>query len=481
MKILTAKQTREADAYTIDNEPIASIDLMERASRACCDFIQDKFDSSHTIAIVAGNGNNGGDGLAIGRLLHKAGYSISILVQDGEKPNDCAINLSRIKEIPEIGLTSIYNLDSFDIIIDAIFGTGLTRPVDGVFADTIHAINKADAITISIDIPSGLMTEDNRQNDGAIVHADLTLTFQAPKLAFFFRKNNPYLGDFEVLDIGLHKEYIASIPSNIYFTNEINLDKHIRSKHAYKNQFGHAYIIAGSENMMGAAILCSKACLNAGTGLLTMNLPSSRANAAFSAIPEAMQIHRDTFEIPEKCNVIAIGPGIGNTASSINLVSESLESNKQLILDADALNIIAEHGLLTKIPKGTIITPHVGEFDRLFGHHGDDYVRLMNQIEYSKSYGLIIVLKGAYTSISLPSGKVYFNSTGNPYMATGGAGDVLTGVIAGFVAQGYSPEEASINAVYIHGLAGDLSHADKFTICASDIANAIPKAIKNSI
>lgn len=481
MKILTAKQTREADAYTIDNEPIASIELMERASQACYDYIKGKYDSSHTIAIVAGNGNNGGDGLAIARLLHQAGYTIQVVIQDGEKSNDCAINLSRIKETPEISLTSIDNLDSFDIIIDAIFGTGLTRPVDGIFADIINAINKAEAFTISIDVPSGLMTEDNRQNDGAIVHADLTLTFQAPKLAFFFRENSPYVGNFEVLDIGLHKEYIDSIPSNIYFTNEINLDKHIRSKHAYKNQFGHAYIIAGSENMMGAAILCSKACLNSGTGLLTMNLPSSRANAAFTAIPEAMQMHRDTFEIPVKCNVIAVGPGIGNIASSVNLVTECLESSKQLILDADALNIIAEHGLLNQIPKGTIITPHIGEFDRLFGNHDDDYVRFMNQIEFSKSHGLIIVLKGAYTSVSMPSGKVYFNSTGNPYMATGGAGDVLTGVIAGFVAQGYSPEEASINAVYIHGLAGDLAHYDKFTICASDIANAVPKAVKNSI
>lgn len=481
MKILTAQQNREADAFTIQNEPIPSIDLMERASLACFNHICDLVDKDQTIVIVAGNGNNGGDGLSIARLLSISDYSVDIFCTDGDKSQDCATNLARIKDHPSIRIIELSELSKYDVIIDALFGTGLTRPVEGPFAEIINVINNSQAFKISIDIPSGLMSEDNRQNNGAIVKADLTLTFQSPKLAFFLRENAPYVSEFRVLDIGLDQGFIKSLPSKFHYSDEINLQLHKRDKHAYKNQFGHVCLIAGSEQMMGAAILSAKACLKAGVGLLTMNIPETRANAAFSSIPEAMQIYREAKTFTEKSNVIAIGPGLGTRQQSKSLVLACLQSGKQLVLDADALNLIAATDLAHQIPTGSIITPHVGEFDRLFGTHSSDYDRLLNQLELAKSLKLVIVLKGAYTSIATPNGHVYFNSTGKPYMATGGAGDVLTGIIAGFVAHGYSAEEAAVKAVYVHGLAGDLAHASKFTICASDIIDEIPTAIQDCL
>lgn len=481
MKILTAQQNREADAFTIQNEPIPSIDLMERASLACFNHICNIVDKDQTIVIVAGNGNNGGDGLAIARLLSTSGYGVDIFCTDGDKSQDCSSNLARIKDHPSIRIIELSELSKYDVIIDALFGTGLTRPVAGRFADIINVINSCQAFKISIDIPSGLMAEDNRQNNGAIVKAHLTLTFQSPKLAFFLRENAPYVSEFRVLDIGLDQGFIKSLPSKFHYSDEINLHLHKRDKHAYKNQFGHVCLIAGSEQMMGAAILSAKACLKAGVGLLTMNIPETRANAAFSSIPEAMHIYREAETFTEKSNVIAIGPGLGTSHQSKSLVLDSLHSGKQLVLDADALNLIAASDLVHQIPAGSIITPHVGEFDRLFDTHKSDYDRLLKQLELAKSLKLVIVLKGAYTSIATPNGHVYFNSTGNPYMATGGAGDVLTGIIAGFVTQGYSAEEAAVKAVYVHGLAGDLAHANKFTICASDIIDEIPAAIKDCL
>ncbi len=481
MKILRAQQNREADAFTIQNEPIPSIDLMERASLACFNHICNIVDKDQTIVIVAGNGNNGGDGLAIARLLSISDYSVDIFCTDGDKSQDCSSNLARIKDHPSIRIIELSELSKYDVIIDALFGTGLTRPVEGSFAEIINVINSCQAFKISIDIPSGLMAEDNRQNNGAIIKADLTLTFQSPKLAFFLRENAPYVSEFRVLDIGLDQGFIKSLPSKFHYSDEINLHLHKRDKHAYKNQFGHVCLIAGSEHMMGAAILSAKACLKAGVGLLTMSIPETRANAAFSSIPEAMQIYREAETFTEKANIIAIGPGLGTCHQSKSLVLACLQSGKQLVLDADALNLIAATNLVHQIPTGSIITPHVGEFDRLFGTHNSDYDRLLHQLELAKSYNLVIVLKGAYTSIATPNGHVCFNSTGNPYMATGGAGDVLTGIIASFLAQAYSPEEAAVNGVYIHGRAGDLAHQQNYIITASDIADYIPKAIRSSI
>jgi len=503
MKILNAEQTRAADAYTIANEPIKSIDLMERAALACVNWIENFFNKDAYFKIVCGMGNNGGDGLAIARILHQKGYGVEVLIAPyfSKASNDFTENRKRLESIKDISVKEIKDAgeicitdikDKHVAIIDAILGSGLSKPVEGKLAEVIQRINTFNCPVVAIDIPSGLMMEDNSKADRKnIANATFTLTFQSPKLAFMFADNVKHIGEFYVLDIGLDKQFIASQKSPNYFvTQEMVLPmlKH-RAKFSHKGTYGHALLIAGSYGKMGAAILAAKACLRAGVGLLTLHVPECGYSILQTAVSEAMlsvdEEDREFSGIKDigKFNVVGIGPGIGQEKRTANGFKLLIQNSKfPLVIDADALNILAENQTwLSFLPAGSILTPHPGEFERLVGKINDGYQMHEAQIEFARKHCVYVVLKGAYTAIATPQGEVYFNSTGNPGMATAGSGDTLTGIITSLLAQGYTSQQAAVLGVYLHGLAGDIA-ANEFgqeALIAEDITNSLGKAFKH--
>jgi len=480
MKIFTGTRIKEIDAYTIDNEPVKSIDLMERAAGKVFSWLAGHFDRSHRMVIVAGPGNNGGDGLAVARMLAEAGYfSEVVFIQTGQETSaDWKINRARLEDCSKAGFSTVKNISDFNIpengtvIIDAVFGTGLNRPVSGLAEDIIKKINQSESVVVSIDIPSGLFPEDNSLNNPeSIIKADYTLSFQFPKLAFMFADNYIFTGECTILDIGLHQEAIEKLFTPFFFT-EIGMVRNMlktRNKFDHKGNYGHALLIAGSSHKTGAAILGAKSCLRAGAGLVTCHLPEKSVTAMNAAVPEAMVLTDRNPDIitmvenPGFFPAVAAGPGIGKAEETAGMISALISSvNKPLVLDADALNILSEHrDWFKKLPEGSILTPHPGEFARMAGECKDGYSRLQKQISMSGELKCVIVLKGACTSVTLPDGRVFFNSTGNPGMATAGSGDVLTGIILSLLAQGYEPADAAITGVFLHGLAGDLAAADR--------------------
>jgi len=478
MKILTVEKIREADLFTIANEPITDIDLMERAANACFYWLISNIPDHKRVKVICGNGNNGGDGLAIARLMALKGYNVeAFLFGTPEKysPN-CKTNFERLSGIKSVQYTILSNKETLpdfhpekDIIIDALFGSGLNRPVTGFFADNIHQINAQHSIIISIDVPSGLYCDEtcSGSSGNAIIHADHTLTFSPPKFAFFFPENDQYIGDWHVLDIGILQEFVNQATTQNYYTTQqdckIILKK--RNKFSHKGTFGHAFLICGSEGKMGASVLAAKACLRSGPGLVTIHIPREGNTILQTSVPEAM-LSLDENEthlsiIPPYANYtsIAIGPGIGLHETTMQALKLLIQNTKTpLILDADAINILGENKTwIPFIPKGSIFTPHPKEFERLVGKASNDFERNKIQREFSTKYGVYIILKGANTAITTPEGNCYFNTTGNPGMATGGSGDVLTGILAGIKAQGYSSIATCILGVYIHGLAGDFA------------------------
>lgn len=497
MKILKASQIREVDAYTIEHEPIKSIDLMERAALTITNWLIDHYSTNQTIKIFIGPGNNGGDGLAIARQLLEKDYQVEVFIlRITEKLSlDSEINLERLKQLNENAINNIKDnkdfpiINSNEIIIDALFGSGLTRELSGLAFDLVRFINESNVEIISVDIPSGLFGEDNSSNNKkAIIKAKQTLSFQLPKLAFLFADNSEFVGDWSVLPIGLHQEFIDSLESNFFYID----DKIIRSfykerkKFSHKGTFGHALIVAGSYGKMGASILAAKACLRSGSGLVTAHIPKLGFIIMQTAVPECMlsidwsDIIISNIPNIDKYNAIGIGPGIGtkmNTVKALNTLFES--ADLPLVIDADALNILSENNDLIKaIPSNSILTPHPKEFERLVGETPNNYLRMLKQIEFSVKYKVFVVLKGAHTAISTPEGKLYFNSTGNAGMATAGSGDVLTGIITSLLGQGYLPEQAAIYGVYLHGKSGDIAekkHGQEALI-ASDIIENIGAA-----
>jgi ADP-dependent NAD(P)H-hydrate dehydratase / NAD(P)H-hydrate epimerase len=481
MKILSIAQTKEADAFTIAHEPVASIDLMERAAGECSRWLLEKYGNAFRYVIICGNGNNGGDGLAIARQLKSKNCDTTVFIlsiTEKDSP-DFSENLKRLEEA-KIAATRIHEAEEIIfpvnehfVIIDAIFGSGLSREPDGLAAKVIGRMNATSADKISIDIPSGLYGDDNSGNTYKhIVRATYTLSFQHPKLAFLFAENSAYVGKLIVLDINLHPDYISQAPSSHYYiTHEFAKTFFAgRSRFAHKGNFGHALLVAGSEGKMGAAVLCAQACLRSGVGLLSVHAPSCGNVILQTVVPEAMLQLSESEKIisgriksgPDmnsEYSAIGIGPGIGTekeTMQSLKLLLN--EYAGPLVLDADAINILSENKTwLAFLPKGTILTPHPGEFDRLAGKHTSGFERMKSQRELAIKNGIYIVLKGAHTSIACPDGTVFFNSSGNPGMATGGSGDVLTGMLTGLRAQGYHPQAACILGVYLHGLAGDIA------------------------
>lgn len=476
MKIFPAASVREIDRYTIQKEPIRSIDLMERASARLTDRFVRHYKVNRHVVVFAGPGNNGGDALAMARLLSMRQYHVTVYLvsSSGKLSEDCRVNLERLEETAAVTVRHIRTKKDFpaiqpgNVLVDGIFGSGLTRVVEGVYAELIRHINGSGNPIVSIDIPSGLFGEDNSANDpDAVIRARQTYTFQFPFLAFFFAENRKYTGDWHVLNIGLHREIINRTHADYQVTGREAVAGMlpVRKKFDHKGVYGHALAIAGAYGMMGAAVLTGEAALRSGAGLVTLHVPGTGCKIVQTAFPEAIvsaDVHDRCFSVPpdtEKYTAIAAGPGLGMSDESRHGLKALLGKVTQpLLLDADALNMIGEDpSLLKKLPEHTILTPHPREFDRLAGRSVDGWSRHLEQISFSKKYKLIIVLKGAYTGISFPDGSYFFNTTGNPGMATGGSGDVLTGIILSLLAQGLLPGKAAIAGVYLHGLAGDLA------------------------
>lgn len=497
MKLFTTKQIAEIDRFTIENEPVADIDLMERAALQITRWVVQNFPAEQKMIAFAGPGNNGGDALAIARQLADLDYQVEVYIADlgKELKGSPAVNLQRLKQQERVKIFNISRKEEFpgiqssDVILDGLFGSGLTRPLEGFAAEIVQQINNLSCKVVAIDIPSGLMGEDNSGNrPESIIRADYTLTFQFPKISFLFPENEHYTGKWEVLPIGLHPAGIKQVPSDWFLIEKEEVKKLIpvRSKFAHKGTFGHALLIAGSYGKMGAAVLASRSCLRAGTGLLTVHVPHFGYSIIQTAVPEAMasiDAHDSIFtEFPDVLQFTAVGagPGMGKKSNTCKALHELLiASDMPLVLDADALNILSENkDWLKELPANSILTPHPGEFKRLAGETAGSWERIQKQRDMARELNVIIVLKGAYTSVALPDGKLFFNSTGNPGMATAGSGDVLTGFILGLLAQQIPPSEAAIAGVFLHGLAGDLAERQKSAnaLIAGDIIESLGAA-----
>ena len=498
MKLFSAAQIREWDQYTIENEPVSSIELMERAALACVNWLESQDYRNQFFHIFCGKGNNGGDGLAIARLLSEKGYDIAVhileLGQEGSP--DFEANLRRLQDssvsIHFIQAESHFTaIDPQTIVIDALFGTGLHRQLEGLSESLVHHINRSGANIISIDIPSGMNADGSSRNQ-PVIHAEHTLSFQLPKLAFMLAENNASIGKLHLLNICLHPAFYHQTDTNFIALelHDIQWLLRVRDPSSHKGHFGHALLVGGSYGKIGAMVLATTACLRTGCGLATAYVPACGYTVMQSTIPEAMvltgcseQELSDIIIDTAKYAAIGLGPGMGtseHTQAGLLCLLQMME--KPVVLDADALNILSIHqSEMVHLPPGSIITPHPKEFDRLFGEHTNEWERIQTAMKNAKALQLVIVLKGHHTFIALPNGKGYFNTTGNAGLAKGGSGDVLTGMITSFLAQGYTPDEAAMIGVYLHGLAADkaIHSIEEESLLASDVITAIPQAFKD--
>jgi NAD(P)H-hydrate epimerase len=495
MKILSAPQIQALDRFTIEQEPVASIDLMERASQTFVKWLLQRLpDEDRPVYIFAGTGNNGGDGLAIARLLHQKFFTVRVWLckfSDQLSP-DCATNLARLLDLRSVPIVELQEGAGFpDIpagvtVVDAIFGSGLNRPVTGFWADFLRKLSQYPGDSVAVDIPSGLFCD--RHTDGAAFEATHTLSFELPKLCFFFAENQRFVGAWETRSIGLRQDFIEKTETPHHLVREEMVARllHRRNKFDHKGHFGHALLICGSYGKMGAAILAARACLRTGCGLVTVHVPKVGYGIMQLGFPEGMaSVDRHEYVFTEVPNLqpfksVGVGCGIGTNRLSEDALSELLDAVKvPLVIDADGLNILANNPTwLKRLPASTILTPHPREFERIFGESPNNFERNALQLRMSAELSVVIVLKGAYTSITTPAGKCFFNSTGNPGMATGGSGDVLTGILASLLAQGYEPEHAAMLGVYLHGLAGDIAIGltEQESLLASDLVEHLGRA-----
>ncbi|MDN4164776.1 NAD(P)H-hydrate dehydratase [Cytophagales bacterium LB-30] len=495
MKILSASQIREADAYTIQQEPIKSIDLMERAASRFFQRFVEKFSSEKPILVVCGPGNNGGDGLAIARLLYWHKFQVKVMVPSPTKKtsDDFRTNYQRLPSgivvlYPDDILQSPQQLDTV-LVIDALFGTGLSRAIEGELAQIIQVINASSAYVVSVDIPSGLSSDSDSESD-RIMQADETFTFEAPKRAFLLPETHAYCGRWEIIPIDLSKACIEAMECTHFLSTEQVIRGLLRNRSPFqhKGDFGRALLMAGAKQTLGAAVLAAKACLRSGVGLLRVHIPKDASSILNVTIPEAM-----TWEDPqadclsqlpdtEAYQAIGIGPGIGQAKETEKLLLQVIQQYRgPLVIDADGLNLLAKQkDGLALLPPGTILTPHLKEFSRLAKKETFGFKRLDALQEMAQKYQLSIVLKGAYSAVALADGSLHFNTTGNPGMATAGSGDVLTGIILALLAQGYSSDQAARLGTYLHGLAGDCAAAElgQEALIASDIISHLPHAFK---
>lgn len=495
MKILPAQQIKKWDAYTIAHEPISPVDLMERAAKGVFNWLLDNGYGERNFHLFCGRGNNGGDGLALARMLLDSDRAVTVYLPEptAHESAEFAFNLKNLHALhaeihvirPKEPLPVIH---PGDLVVDALFGTGLNKPPTGNYAALINYMNQVGATVISIDLPSGLFA-DSCSKKNSVVKASHTLSFQNTKLAFLVAENEKFCGTIHLLDIGLDKEFELHEPC-IFETIHAAMVRpllHSRKNFAHKGDFGHAALITGSKGMMGAAVLAARSCLRSGVGKLTCIVPDCGIGILQTTVPEAMCMvsGREHFEAVSglgSFRAIGIGPGLGTDKINPGLLDQLFSFHDlRLVIDADALNLVAANDQLIKcIPPGSILTPHPGEFGRLFGEAGNDFSRIQLALEKSVEYRVYIVLKGHHTLVCTPEGKGYFNTTGNPGMATGGSGDVLTGILTGLLAQGYSPLHASLLGVYLHGLAGDKA-AQEYSMeamVAGDITDHLGEAFR---
>ena len=502
MKIFTSAQIHELDRYTIEHEPIKSVDLMERAAKAITRAVAEEWTTHTPVVVFAGPGNNGGDALAVARLLTNEGYKVRTYLFNitNHLSDDCVTNRQRLldgrhaKDFTEI--TAKFDppeLTADTLVIDGLFGSGLNKPLAGGFASLVKYINQSPAKVVSIDVPSGLMSEDNTYNVRAnIIHATLTLTLHEKKLAFLFGDAQQFIGRLKVLDIRLSQEYIQKTEAQYYVLEESDVRSRLlhRDDFAHKGNMGNALIVAGSYGMSGAAILATRACLRSGAGKVTVHTPKKNYGVMQISIPEAV-LHMDHEETAfteavdtDGFDALGIGPGLGcQETTAIAMIAQIRRAQCPIVADADALNILASHrAWMQQLPKGIIMTPHPKELDRLTGSPANaDFERLHRTRELAQSLQAYIILKGHNSALCLPDGQVVFNPTGNSGMATAGSGDVLTGIITALLARGYHQHNACIVGMYLHGLAGDIAvkPLGKESLTASDIIDYLPHAFKH--
>lgn len=486
MRLYKVSDIQAWDRFTIEKEPIASIDLMERAAQSLCNYLVEDFPDAQNCLILCGPGNNGGDGLAMVRMLKEMGRNASaFLFDDGKKiSGDAQTNLDRLngEGAYRNDLDQLHeSLTEADLIVDALFGSGLQRPLGGVFAQIVHLINGAGTEIVAVDVPSGLFADAITAETDPVVEADMVYTFQVPKRSLLLPENRRYVSEIQVVDIGLHPGFRGEGNEHFHSYSEV-LPLPERDQFARKGEMGRVAIMAGSKGMAGAAILCSRAALRSGCGLCTTHIPKDLDTAVHLGVPEATLRFSDSawshdtrFSFDE-FHAVGIGPGLGTHPQTQEVLKDILTNNGTLmVLDADALNIIAENGWHEYVPEGSVLTPHPKEFERLFGKTENSFEAYELQVKMSVQNGWIIVRKGAFTTVSLPNGGLHFNGTGNSGMAKGGSGDVLTGVITSLIAQGLTPADAAISGVFYHGLAGDHAAADlgEINMLASDICDRL--------
>ena len=497
MKIFSGKQIYEADKFTIEKQEISSFALMERAASQLFQWLHQRMQGAQVkIHIFCGIGNNGGDGIALARFLWEHGYNFDTYVVNysEKRSKDFLLNLDRLKErkiwpnflnkgaeLPEI--------HPDDIIIDAIFGIGLNRPPDPWVGEIIRYLNNQGAFILSVDVPSGLYLDRAVEQPEFVIRSNFVLSFQAPKLIFFLPETGAYIREWDILDIGLDPEYLQTTPVAYHFMTKVDVLPWYRPRRRFthKGHYGHARIIGGSYGKIGAVALAAEACLRSGSGLVSCFVPKCGYTPLQSAIPEAM-VETDTqdneitdIKANERTNVTGVGMGLGTSKKSEQALGNFLKANSgPLVIDADAINILAKHpAWLKALPADTILTPHPGELERLLGEWKNDFEKLDKARAFAEKYSCVLVIKGAHTLV-VYQGQGFINSTGNPGMATAGSGDVLTGIITGLLAQGYSAFQAAVFGVFLHGLAGDLAVTNKGleAVVASDITAEIGEAYK---
>lgn len=497
MKLFETKQIATIDAYTIQHEPITDKDLMVRASMT---FVAEILNSGlrGKIVIFCGPGNNGGDGYVIAKILSDYKFEVEVYTLDLGKPMKGAVlfHYDQLVEQYKAKVKTIKSrcdypdLQKVDLVIDALFGSGLTRLLKELPAELVNYINECNIPVWAVDIPSGLMGEQSANNDQVIIKAEKTITFQFPKISFLMPENNRFVGEFIVKDIGLHQDIINQLETNFSWLDdwEIKNSYKKRNKFSHKGTFGHALLIAGSYGKMGAAVLASEACLRAGVGLLTTHVPHNGAAIIQTAVPEAMlnidpsDLMFTSVENIDQFDAIGIGPALGTKLNSKRGMEALLKEIKApIVLDADALNLISQNPeLLEVLPENSVLTPHPKEFKRLVGDAENRWEQIEQAIQFCKKHNVNVILKGAYTAVIDSSGHVFFNSTGNVGMATAGSGDVLCGIILGLLAQKYAPVDAARLGVFIHGRAADIAKGDKgvTALIASDIIDSLGAAFQ---
>lgn len=501
MNILSAKQIKEIDSLTLERQHIKSIDLMERVATLCADSILKKLEPNNKVIVFAGMSDNGGDGLAIARLLYGYNIPVKVVVVNHRKKfsTDAQINFDFLPKSLKSNYIQVdtgedvqkIKLDENTVLIDALLGTGVKNQMTGILKAVCDKINSSPCKVISIDIPSGLLPDSSSVEFlDSCVYSNLVLTLQFPNLALLMPENKYISPNFEIIDIGLDEKAIIDQKTNYHYLEDDTISKLLKSRNKFSNKgnYGHALLYAGSSGKSGAAIISAEACLRSGAGLLTVHSTKHIAEALTYRLPEAMtridenESYISSIESTKNYSAIAFGPGVGIADETQQVLKSIIQLFQgRIVIDADGLTILSENKTwLEFLPRDTILTPHPKEFERLVGSFEDNFDRLTKAQDFAVKYGCILVLKDTHTHICMPDGSVVFNSVGNPGLAKGGSGDALTGIILGLLSRGYSPPVATIIGVYLHGLAADLCviEMSEESLLITDVINKLPYALK---